>query len=308
MKHCIVFNPGVLTDLKIRVNLLCVLGVTIGLVSLFATWIIDHQYVPGAYNAFEIPPILMEETDVYHISPALFLLGCLVAFFSPIGCYFQFTAIFPLVVDTYMDPYRSLGSGVVIALLSMIIVMYSVFNPLGINYDPKVKRAKYIERLFTISFFEEGMLKEPPQLEHFIDSMIKQYRKEPEVVRPLSSIPKCTICGREVSEGDMFCTECKERPHKSLMRKCPICGRDNYKGQDKCGWCEKDLRKLVRCPSCGKRMPRNEAVCPHCGAQRKGVITRAFPSLKSRICRSCGMYIERTAKECPYCGNDYSEP
>ncbi|HDP96759.1 MAG TPA: zinc ribbon domain-containing protein [Euryarchaeota archaeon] len=291
--------------MKIRVNLLCMLGATIGLMSLFATWIIDHEYVPGAYSAFNIPPILMQETDVYHISPALFLIGCLVAYFSPIGSFFQFTAIFPLLVDSYMDPYRSLGAGVVIALLSMIIVIYSVFNPIGINYDPKVKRAKYIGRLFTFSFFSEGTLKEPPQLDHLIYGMIRQYRNEPRSVRLLSSIPKCAICGREVAEGDLYCTECGKRPDKSLMQKCPICGRNNYAGQDECGWCGKDIRKLVKCEHCGKRMPRDEPFCPHCGASGKGVLANAFPGLGSRMCRSCGMYIERTAKECPYCGYEY---
>lgn len=299
------FDLGVLTDLKTRVNLLCMLGAIIGMMSLFATWIIDHEYVPGAYSAFKIPPILIEETDVYHISPALFLLGCLVAFFSPLGSFFQFTAIFPLVVDSYMDPDRSLGAGVVIALLSMIIVMYSAFNPIGINYNRDVKRSMYLGRLFTIGFFEEGTQKEPPQLDHFIHGMIQQYRREPKTAAPQSSISRCWVCGREVPKGDIFCSECRERPHRSLMEKCPICGRDHYKGQEICSWCGKNVRKLVVCQSCGKKMPRDESFCPHCGTQRRRGMGLIFPTRGSKMCKSCGMFIERYAEECPYCGHEY---
>lgn len=90
----------------------------------------------------------------------------------------------------------------------------------------------------------------------------------------------CRNCGKEVSNNEEFCDECKEKQAKSTMVICPYCGKETSKSEQFCQHCEGFLKKpqptqkttttrpntqeTKTCKACGSKIPKKSVYCPNC--------------------------------------------
>ncbi len=151
-----------------NVNLLCILGASIGVVSLFVAWI----HVPPTIGAwvgssriqFE-PSIVYMVTDryIYYGAAAAFAVGTIAAFASPLGGILQSASlvIFALgMIDSGnelplegIDQQQTLMVGMCLGIVSCALVTTSLFKPLGTgSLHPRgPRKIRLMERLLTIT-------------------------------------------------------------------------------------------------------------------------------------------------------------
>lgn len=108
---------------------------------------------------------------------------------------------------------------------------------------------------------------------------------------------KCTFCGAELNDDNIFCTECGKKLPKGI--ECPHCGASVNEGDVFCTECGKRIDEVPQATSSEPTKPK----CPHCGALiNEGDI----------FCMECGKKIDEVqtekqdevvaTKECPHCG------
>lgn len=87
---------------------------------------------------------------------------------------------------------------------------------------------------------------------------------------------KCSNCGNELSNNDVFCNNCGQEvlPQSKNTDKtfCANCGAELESGMDFCGECgapvgslDKSNINYIFCGNCGERMPDNLQICTNCG-------------------------------------------
>lgn len=149
---------------QLRLNISCIVGASIGLLSLFATWLLYYsptEATPTAqhlqlYDLFgdRFGAVVSESISStgFMIAGTLCLIGTVIAFVTPLGGLLQTTgaAGFVVVTSTYSD--LKPGIGVFIALIAGVVVIASLAYPIGLGYWSRKVGAK--GRLLTISTYQ----------------------------------------------------------------------------------------------------------------------------------------------------------
>ncbi len=145
---------------------------------------------------------------------------------------------------------------------------------------------------------------------------------------------KCSYCGEENPEGELFCSKCgmkieavmgapeperPEPPEPEPGKRCENCGYVNPEGASVCKGCNQPLEELLPeplrvCPSCGfDKNPEPAKFCMSCGAQLPEPITPE-PAVEPEpvplgVCPSCGFDKNpESAKFCMSCGAQLPAP
>lgn len=104
---------------------------------------------------------------------------------------------------------------------------------------------------------------------------------------------KCTNCGANIPEGNLFCTRCGakaeiiQRPRDVAQQSVP------YPGGGK--------REIV-CPTCGAAMPEGYAFCTNCGGTMTGAAAAKAPGAPETVCQNCGASVPAGNRFCIACG------
>lgn len=127
-----------------RINVLCLIGATIGLFSLLMPW----QVSSGVFEGW-----IFSEGFVYFPSidlgnpltliPGLFIIGTLLSFVTPTGCIFQGVWLISMsIFDFYSHssgPFENfMGLGVVLGWASFLVIILSFFVPIGPGFTKKI--------------------------------------------------------------------------------------------------------------------------------------------------------------------------
>jgi hypothetical protein len=140
---------------QIRVNILCLVGAIVGVLSLFLSWVATQDTSSGQISylgAFDFDTF----PSTFHLSVDLFLIGTVIAFFLSLGGILQLmgSAGFLLTSMTYAT-YGQLEVhfwyGAIIALASSLLVIIGLIVPYGYGFGTGSSSAA--ERLLTVSFF-----------------------------------------------------------------------------------------------------------------------------------------------------------
>ena len=140
------------------VNLLCIFGAIIGLISFLLPWY--SAWIVGGPEGV-IPRIegYLGTPIVFLFSGSVFVIGTLLSFVSPFGGLFQLLGVITMPLLVFYDPsfavtqrhyvhFEEFEAGWWLALLSSIIVLISMAFPLGIGTSKRGTRA--ISSIFVI--------------------------------------------------------------------------------------------------------------------------------------------------------------
>jgi hypothetical protein len=131
---------------KWRVNILALIGAFTGFIAIFSGWMNGDMLI--GLNLL-IVMVAVNDTLII-LACILFIAGTLTAFFCPIGGFIQIAgivsyfigfAVFSEKLPTTMGPY--------LAIISAIMIVFSLIKPQGLNYDLKPVDLK--GRIFTFS-------------------------------------------------------------------------------------------------------------------------------------------------------------
>jgi len=151
-------GPGNGSMNRFRVNLLCLVGAVVGVISLFLAWSalsdLEGNHV-GDLGSQDFNMTFLG----YRLLPAnlalavtVFTIGTVVAFFTPIAGIIQLLAMIMFTLTVYTTKLEerkmTLGVGAVIAIVSAVLVLLSLAYPTGLGYEEK-KDA--LGRIVTIS-------------------------------------------------------------------------------------------------------------------------------------------------------------
>jgi hypothetical protein len=146
------------------VNLLCIVGASIGVVAVFLGWIYIPPSIPTVgYWGYPTIPYMVVIHCGYYGAATLFLLGVMIAFVSPIGGVLQsgslvlfMTGIIESGDDPVLDgidPQQKVWFGMAFGAVSCVVVLTSLFFPLGTG-RLRFARSRGIrlgERLLTVT-------------------------------------------------------------------------------------------------------------------------------------------------------------
>jgi len=149
---------------QIKVNLYCLVGAIMGVLTLFMPWALlhdthlDETTNVGAFDFNESPEAGYSFPDNFQLSVTLFVIGTGLAFILPIGGVFQFIGSMGFILTTVTYPRFGeteliFWIGAAIALISSCLVMIGLVYPNGVGFRPGKRTA--IERLLTVSLFRE---------------------------------------------------------------------------------------------------------------------------------------------------------
>ena len=144
---------------KLRINVLCIVGAVIGIVSLFAVWLtvgIGHHGSPPIeiHTGLEL---FLESNTYWHIDPsihilfALFAVGAFIGFVSPLGSVLEAAGISYLYLNNPFpdsQPYE-FQIGLYLGVLSSIVMFLSVLYPVGLSYHGR--HFGFRARILTVS-------------------------------------------------------------------------------------------------------------------------------------------------------------
>ena len=130
---------------QIRINMLCLIGAVIAVLSLSMPWILiqaDGSNDPTYIGAFELDdpiPGIRSLPETLQYSLTIFIIGTVIAFFTPLGGIPQLmgsvgvllTTITTKLEDGQMGVYLGAGAAVV----GSVCVLLSLLTPLGIGYS-----------------------------------------------------------------------------------------------------------------------------------------------------------------------------
>ena len=154
-----------------KVNVLCLAGAGLGLLSLFLPWWSGHEVVLGALIPQDyslIQDVLLRPeiyTSAILVAAVLFVAGTGMAFLSPIGGLVQLPGILGFVALFNQDIGTRRGTesfelGVYIALIAAVLTTVSLLIPLGVGYGLKGrafwKSLSSANRFLSIGRYDEG--------------------------------------------------------------------------------------------------------------------------------------------------------
>lgn len=148
-----------------NVNLLCIVGASIGMVAVFVAWINEPPSMPGPPSIRWEPSIVYMVANhyLYYGISAAFLVGTAVAFASPLGGIVQSASLVAFAIgivesgsDPWLDgidPQQTLRIGMYLGIVSCALVITSLFSPLGTGSlrPGKSRKIRLMERLLTIT-------------------------------------------------------------------------------------------------------------------------------------------------------------
>jgi len=147
---------------QVKVNLFCLVGAILGVLSLFMPWALLHDRVEqvntnvGAFDFNQSPQAGYSFPDNFRYSVILFVIGTIVAFVLPLGGVLQLIGSMGFMLTTIT--YPSFGDtqvifwiGAAIALISSIMVLIGFAYPSGVGYGTGRRTA--MDRLLTVSLF-----------------------------------------------------------------------------------------------------------------------------------------------------------
>ena len=147
---------------QIKVNVLCLAGAILGVLSLFMPWALVHDSFLdettniGAFDFDESFQGSATFSDNFQFTVTLFMIGTLVAFLLPLGGILQIIGSVGFILTTVT--YPEIGNdevifwvGAAIAIISSVMVLIGLAYPEGIGFE-KGKRSA-VERLLTVSLF-----------------------------------------------------------------------------------------------------------------------------------------------------------
>jgi hypothetical protein len=148
-----------------NVNLLCIVGACIGVAALFLGWIYQPPSMPTHLGIRNYPTVLYMIVNqyMYYGAAALFLLGTVIAFVSPIGGIPQLASLmafaYGMVASGYdprldgIDPQQKIWFGMGLGVVSCILILTSLFTPWGPGnmHPPRSKNIRFRERLLTVT-------------------------------------------------------------------------------------------------------------------------------------------------------------
>lgn len=154
-----------------KVNILCLTGAALGVVSLLFPWWQGVEYGLGIAidtNYMLVQDVLLESTDygsMFLVACTLFVVGTLLAFWSPLGGLVQvlgalgFFALFSSEIGVRRGE-DTIAFGAYIGVTSMVIVVVSLLVPMGIGYSVKRKAHKAslssADKFVTVSNYGEN--------------------------------------------------------------------------------------------------------------------------------------------------------
>jgi hypothetical protein len=145
---------------KARINVLCLVGATLAVLSLFLPWALMQDDLSGdktEVGAFEFDETFMGIhlfPDNFRYSVTLFVIGTAIAFFSPLGGILQLIGGigFTLTSATSQFEHSELifWLGPAVAIIASVMVLSSLAMPLGMGYED---RRDVVGRLLTLSVY-----------------------------------------------------------------------------------------------------------------------------------------------------------
>lgn len=147
---------------RLRVNLLCLFGAMLAVVSMFLPWAMTQDYLGdetaiGAFDFDEPLPGGVEFPDSFRYSTTLFIIGTVLSFVSSLGGIpmtigavgFISASLTNTVTNSDIIPWL----GVVIALLAAAVVILSFLEPTGMGYDREKKEDRIVAKILTWSVY-----------------------------------------------------------------------------------------------------------------------------------------------------------
>ncbi|MDH4123071.1 MAG: hypothetical protein OEV21_03190, partial [Thermoplasmata archaeon] len=136
---------------KWRINFFCLIGVSIGIFSLFLIW--EDTYLLGLTGWNYSYSVTAFEGHLW-LFGILVLLSTIISIITPLGGCVQFWLVgyylfMELSGSSILEMKTYLGLGPWLALFSAIIVLFSMIIPLGIGFNKLPLKLK--ERLLTFS-------------------------------------------------------------------------------------------------------------------------------------------------------------
>ena len=136
---------------RVRVNVLCLVGALLAVISVFSTWITLGFFVwTREMNLIDVYNQVESSSDFW-LPAILFLMGTLVAFLTPLGGIMQ-----AIGAPLFMSAFASLadgrlpsGIGPYLGLAAAAIVLASLAYPVGVGYSAKSRGI--LGRVLTVS-------------------------------------------------------------------------------------------------------------------------------------------------------------
>jgi hypothetical protein len=118
---------------KWRVNVLALVGATVGLVAVFSTWFLN-----GIVIKYSILDVITDPHPGYQLLLTgfwVFLVGTLVCFLSPLGGILEIAGAV-MFIDWFVGETDKMPSqvGAYIGIISAVIALVSIVKPFGLGY------------------------------------------------------------------------------------------------------------------------------------------------------------------------------
>ena len=138
---------------KLRVNVLCLIGAILAVLSLFLPWTLTQDRETGdtdTLGAFDYGETF---PDNFRYAVTLFLIGTAAAFFTPLGGLLQLIGsigfVMTALTSTFPEFQITFWAGSAMAMFSAALVVIGLASPLGIGYGSDKEIG--IARLLTFS-------------------------------------------------------------------------------------------------------------------------------------------------------------
>ena len=183
--------PTRMSDRRWRVNVLCLIGALLAVVSVFLVWVKARLVFWGVeLNLIDLLNTSAESssgvgTQVL-IACILILVGTLLAILSALGAILQLIGI-PLYLEWFLSESEGKlpsGAGLYVAIAAVVIILVGMAKPIGLGYG--YERPGIRGRLLNFS-------REPPATTTTQPHWVAKY---------------CKHCGRGMSEEAMRCPGC----------------------------------------------------------------------------------------------------
>ncbi|MDH4122533.1 MAG: hypothetical protein OEV21_00370 [Thermoplasmata archaeon] len=143
--------------MKLRINLLCIVGSLIGIIAIFLPWQVHTYEFDDVFHQSTMD--LLDFLPFYIVLIGVYLIACIASFVSPVGGIPMLISTFMLQQNVISDWFPrsgggpgnsfALGIGVYLAFIASFIVILSYFAPIGKRMNIGLSNLRH--RLLTIS-------------------------------------------------------------------------------------------------------------------------------------------------------------